>query len=265
LSRQGRRDGIAWKPFAALAGGVIALAPLLAGAAVSSVGAMDRGVLTWIPPPSPVDVFSFFNRGTGTLPFPVLLALALWGIVSQWHRLRDATIFALFWMYGPVLLLYAMSLAVTPLLVERYALSSFVPFLILAAVGVSACPTTRVRNSALALVVVLSIGHTADFLRKPPSLQWVHAMERIQAYSPTATIALVPAYAANVLHYYLPRDARYVISDPSGLTDASCARARVLLLWDHALEGPSGKQAETCKSTFVHFLFGEKDVSVLTR
>ncbi len=264
-SRQGRRDGIAWKPLAALAAGVIALAPLLAGAALSSVGAMDRGALNWISPPSPEDVFSFFNLGTGTLPFPVLLVLALWGIVSQWHRLRDATIFALFWMYGPVLLLYATSLAVTPLLVERYALSSFVPFLILAAVGVTACPTTRVRNAALALAVVLSIGHTADFLRKPASLQWVHAMERIRAYSPAATIAVVPAYATNVLHYYLPRDARYVVSDPSGLTDASCAGSGILLLWDHALDGPLGKKAEACKATFAHLLFSEKDVAVLTR
>jgi hypothetical protein len=164
-----------------------------------------------------------------------------------------------------VLLLYAMSLAVTPLLVERYALSSFVPFLILAAVGISACPATRVRNAALALVVVLSIGRTADFLHKPASLQWVHAMERIRAYSPSTTIAVVPAYAANVLHYYLPRDTRYVVSDPSGLTDALCARSGILLLWDHALEGPSGKQAEACKSTFAHLLFSEKDVSVLTR
>ncbi len=110
---------------------------------------MDRGALNWISPPSPVDVFSFFNRGTGTLPFPVLLVLALWGIVSQWHRLRDATIFALFWMYGPVLLLYATSLTITPLLVERYALSSFVPFLILAAVGRQRLPhDTRAQRRA---------------------------------------------------------------------------------------------------------------------
>ncbi len=265
LSRAGRRNGIAWKPLAALAAGAIALAPLLAGAVTNSVGAMDRGALSWISPPRPWELFSFFNRGTGTLPFPVLLALALWGIVSQWRRLSDAIVFALFWMYGPILLLYAISLALTPLLVERYALSSFVPFMILAAVGIGAFRSPRVRIAALALVVVLSIAHAAAFLRKPASMQWIHAIERIRAYSQDATIAIVPEYGANVLRYYLPPDSRYAISDPSGLTAASCAGSGVLFLWDHALEGPSGKEARACRSIFTHLLFSEKDVSVLTR
>lgn len=265
LSRAGRRNGIAWKPLAALAAGAIALAPLLAAAVTNSVVAMDRGALSWISPPRPWEVFSFFNRGTGTFPFPVLLALALWGIASQWRRLRDAIVFALFWMYGPILLLYAISLAVTPLLVERYALSSFVPFMILAALGVGALTSPRVRIGALALVVVVSIAHAAAFLRQPASRQWIHAIERIQTSSRAATIAIVPEYGANVVRYYLPPDSRFVISDPSGLSAASCARSGVLFLWDHALEGPSGKEAAACKSTFAHLLFNEKDVSVLTR
>ncbi|HXR34443.1 MAG TPA: hypothetical protein VN754_00740, partial [Candidatus Binataceae bacterium] len=262
LSREGRRGGIPYKPLAALALGAAALLPVMAGAVASSVGAMDKGALDWIAPPRPSELFSFFNRGTGTLPFPVLLALAAWGVVSQWSRLRDAIIFALFWMYGPVILLYVMSLTVTPLLVERYALSSFVPFFILAAVGIAACNSRHVRAGAIALTVALSIGHAAPFLLKPPSLQWRHAADLIRRDIPNATIAVAPSYGANVLIYYLPQSDRYVVT---GLTADSCARSALLLLWDHALEGPSGKQAQACRVRFPRVIFTEKDLSVLSR
>ena len=262
LSREGRRASLPWKPLAALAAGVIVLAPLLAGAIVGSVGAMDKGAINWIPPPSPSDLLSFFNRATGTFPFPVLLALALWGAISQWNRLRDSIVFALFWMYGPVLLLYVMSLTVTPLLVERYALSSFVPFFILAAVGIDACASPRLRTGAIALAVALSVGHSAAFLRKPPSLQWLHAVDRIQSSAPNAAIVVAPPHGANVLRYYLPSGDRYAVT---GLAADSCARSQILLLWDHALEGPSGKQAAACRATFPHLMFSEKDLSLLSR
>ncbi len=262
LSREGRRGGIPYKPLAALVLGAAALLPVLAGAVANSVGAMDQGALDWIAPPKLSELFSFFNRGTGTLPFPVLLALAVWGAVSQWSRLRDSIVFALFWMYGPVLLLYVMSLTVTPLLVERYALSSFVPFFILASVGIAACPSRRMRAGAIALTVALSIGHAAPFLLKPPSLQWRHAADLIRTDVPNATIAVAPSYGANVLIYYLPRSDRYNVT---GLTADSCAKSSLLLLWDHALEGPSGKQARACRPSFPRVIFTEKDLSVLSR
>ena len=262
LSREGRRGGIPYQPLAALALGAAALLPVLAGAVSSSVGAMDKGALDWIAPPRPWELFSFFNRGTGTLPFPVLLALAAWGVVSQWSRLRDSIIFALFWMYGPVILLYVMSLTVTPLLVERYALSSFVAFFILAAVGIAACNSRRVRAGAIALTVALSIGHAAPLLLKPPSLQWRHAADLIRRGIPNATIVIAPSYGANVLIYYLPRSDRY---DVTGLTVDSCAKSTLLLLWDHALEGPSGKEARACRPSFPRVIFTEKDLSVLSR
>jgi hypothetical protein len=257
LAREGRRGGIPYKPLAALALGAAALLPVMAGAVSNSVGAMDQGALDWIAPPRPSELFSFFNRGTGTLPFPVLLALAMWGAVTQWSRLRDAIVFAMFWMYGPVLLLYVMSLTVTPLLVERYALSSFVPFFILASVGIAACRSRRVRAGAIALTVALSIGHAAPFLLRAPSLQWRHAADLIRAKVPKATIAVAPSYGANVLIYYLPRGDQY---DVTGLTPDSCAKSTLVLLWDHALEGPSGKQALACRASFPRVVFTEKDL-----
>ena len=261
LSRAGRRGGIPYRPLAALALGAAVLLPVQAEAISNSVGAMDKGALDWIAPPRLWELFSFFNRGTGTLPFPVLLALAAWGVVAQWRRLRGSIVFALFWMYGPVLLLYVMSLTVTPLLVERYALSSFVPFFILASVGIAACNSPCVRIGAIALTVALSLGHAAPFLLKPPSQQWRHAAARILRDVPASAIAVAPAYGANVLTYYLPPD-RYPVT---GLTADSCAKATLLLLWDHALDGPSGKEARSCRASFPRVIFNEKDLSVLRR
>jgi mannosyltransferase len=262
LARGGRRKGIAWKPLAALAAGGIVLAPALFGGAIAnSVNALNEGALNWISPAPWWRVFSFFNRAAGTFPFPVLAALALWGAISQWRPLRDAIIFALFWMYGPVLLLFAVSITVTPLLVERYALSSFVPFIILAALGISACPGRAVRAAALTLAVAVSIGHGADFLHRPPSHQWTHAIARIRAHSREATIVVAPPHGANLMRYYL-RGGRYSANE---FTPESCAKSNVLVLWDHALEADPKRQVEACKAGFPHNIFSENDVTVLTR
>ncbi len=262
LSRKGRRYGWAWKPLAALAAGGIVLLPFSGVAIENSAVALRQGDLNWISPPAWWSPFSFFNRGTGTLPFPLLLVLAVWGVIAQWRRFRDAIVFALLWMYGPVLLLLVMSLTVTPLLVERYALSCFVPFFILAALGIRNIPSAPIRASALALAVALSAAHTAAFLLKPPSRQWTHAVERIRTYSPAASIVAAPPHGANLLRYYLPPGGCYVASE---FTPEACAGSEILLLWDHALEEPSGKQVQECRATFHHVLFNEKDVTVLIR
>lgn len=262
LSRAGRREGLAWRPLAALAGGLIVLIPLFGAAIGNSVSALHEGALNWISPPAWWAPFSFFNRSAGTLPFPVLLALAVWGAITQWHRGKDAIVFALLWMYGPVLLLFVLSLMVTPLLVERYALSCFVPFFLLAALGVRNIQSRPMRIGALALAVALPVAHTAAFLAKPPSLQWMHAVERIRSYSPSAAIVVAPPHGANVLRYYLPEDAGYKVLE---FTPQACAASSMLLLWDHATEEPSGKQVEACRARFPQVVFNEKDVTVMIR
>jgi mannosyltransferase len=263
-TRVGRREDWGFKPIAALAAGVLVLVPLVAPSVTSDVDAVNNGLLSWISPPAWFAPLSFFNRATGTLPFPVLFALAAWGVASQWGRYRDGIVFILFWMFGPVLILFVFSLTVTPLLVERYALSCVVAFFILAALGIAAIRSAPMRSGALALVVVLSLGHTSAFLLKPPWRQWTDALTAIRAHTPAARIAVSPAHGANVLRYYLPQGGPYAATE---LSAGSCAGADVLLLWDHALEQPQplGKMVAACRATFHHVLFNEKDVIVLTR
>jgi hypothetical protein len=192
----------------------------------------------------------------------VLLALALWGTVIEWPRLRDVITFALFWMFGPVLILFAISLTVTPLMVERYALSCFIPFFMLAALGISNILSPRIRAGAVALTIALSAAHAGAFVLKPPSLQWTHAIERIRGDFPAASIIVAPPHGANVLRYYLPADSGYMALE---FTPGACARAKILLLWDHAMEQPGGQMVKSCRAAFGRLLFKEKDVTVLTR
>ncbi len=262
LSRRGRSNDRGLKGLAALAAAGIVLMPLFGTAVHSSVNALDEGALMWISTPRWWAPVSFFNRGAGTLPFPLLLVLAIWGVFVQWPRLRDALVLALWWMFVPVLILFALSLTVTPLMVERYALSCFVPFFLLAALGISSILARRIRAGAVALIVILSLAHTGAFLLKPPSRQWTHALERIRGYAPAAAIIVAPPHGANVLRYYLPARGRYAVAE---FTPAGCAKSQILLLWDHALEQPDGKEVSDCRATFRRVLFSEKDVTVRTR
>ena len=259
LTREGRRRGWPWKSIAALAIGAVALLPFFGVALENSAAALHQGDLSWISPPLWWSPFSFFNRGSGTLPFPVLAVLAIWGVIALWRRLRSAIVFALFWMYGPVLLLFVTSLTVTPLMVERYALSSFVPFFFLAALGIGALSSKELRAGALAIAVALSFAHTAAFLMKPPSRQWTHAVAVLGAY-PSSKIVVAPPHGANLLRYYLP--ARFAIAE---FLPGACGSAEILVLWDHAPEEPSGKQVEQCRAAFPRVLFNEKDVTILMR
>jgi mannosyltransferase len=262
LSRRGRGEDWGLKCLAALAAAGIVLMPMFGAAVHSSVHALDEGALTWISPPAWWAPVSFFNRGTGTLPFPLLLILAAWGAFVQWPQLHDAIVFALFWIFVPVLILFALSLTVTPLMVERYALSCFVPFFFLAALGISSILSRRIRTGAITLIVALSIAHTGAFLLKPPSLQWTHAIDRMRSYAPAARIAVAPPHGANVLRYYLSAHPPFVVSE---FTPKVCANSKILFLWDHALEQPDGKEIGACLATFPRILFEEKDVTVRTR
>jgi 4-amino-4-deoxy-L-arabinose transferase-like glycosyltransferase len=190
------------------------------------------------------------------------LALAAWGAVSQWRRRNASVVFALFWMWVPVLILYVLSLAVTPLLVERYALSCLVPFIILAALGIDDFGSSRARAAAITIAVAVSIAHAAVFLGRPPSRQWTHAAESIEAYFPAAIIGVAPGNGADALRYCFNQRGQYRALP---LTENSCAGSDLLFLWDHAMSGPFGKQAQACSSMFKRRVFSEKDVIVVAR
>ncbi|HEV2169853.1 MAG TPA: glycosyltransferase family 39 protein, partial [Candidatus Binatus sp.] len=81
--------------------------------------------------------FALFNKATGSFGFPILAALAIWGMITGWRRgARDAIAFAMLWMWAPPLIMLLASYTIAPVFIERYALSCFAPFFILVALGI---------------------------------------------------------------------------------------------------------------------------------
>ncbi len=156
-----RRDNAkarrAWAIAIALSAAGLILVPRvfhsLHAASAGSVGG-------WRKAPAFYEPFALFNKATGSFAFPILAALAMWGVVRGWRRgARDPVAFAILWMWAPPLMMLVASYAIAPVFVERYALSCFVPFFILAALGIFALPADLIRIGALALAVAFSLGH----------------------------------------------------------------------------------------------------------
>ena len=126
-------------------GGLILVPKLSSSLHAASSGAVGG----WRKPPALYEPFALFNKATGSFAFPILAALAIWGVVRGWRRgARDPIAFALLWMWAPPLMMLAASYTIAPVFVERYALSSFVPFFILAALGIFELPGDLVRAAS---------------------------------------------------------------------------------------------------------------------
>ena len=194
----------AWAIAIALAAAGLILVPKL----FSSLHAASAGsVGGWRKPPALYAPFALFNKATGSFAFPILAALAIWGVVRGWRRERNAVAFALLWMWAPPVAMVVASYTIAPVFVERYALSCFVPFFILVALGIFELPGDLVRIGALVIAVAFSAGHIVSYDRKPHDAQFREAIAAASsALKPGEVMTVVPAYAIEVLRYYLPAD-----------------------------------------------------------
>ena len=205
--------------------------------------------------------FAFFNKATGSFAFPILAALAIWGVVRGWQRgARDAIAFALLWMWAPPLMMLVASYAIAPVFVERYALSCFVPFFILVALGIFELPGDLVPRSARSLLAVaFSIGHIVSYDRKPHDAQYREAIAAADsALKPGEVMTVVPSYAIEVLRYYLPADQL----DRAVRYDPSAPPAAVLILGDQNL-APGA--AQSYKKEYPQMVARLRGVTVLRR
>jgi hypothetical protein len=193
----------------ALAAGGVLLLPAAPGAWESASAAAARGTWNWIAPPAPWEPIAFFNRAAGTLAFPLLAALAAFGAARGWQRAPDAVRFALLWMWMPPVAVLAGSYLWRPMFIERYLLSSIVPFFILAGMGAWWLGTARLRVAALALLSVLVTVRLGSYFARPHDAQWREAAAAVAAnLGPDATVTALPPYSIEVLRYYLPPDLR---------------------------------------------------------
>ena len=244
--------------YALAAAGLILVPKLFSPLHVPTTGTgVARG---WRKLPDLAAPFAFFNKATGSFAFPILAALAIWGVVRGWRRgARDAVAFALLWMWAPPLLMLVASYAIAPVFVERYALSSFVPFFILVSLGIFEMPGDLVRAGALALVVAFSLGHIVSYDRKSHDAQYREAIAAADsALEPGEVMTVVPSYAIEVVRYYLPVDqlhraVRY---------DSSAPPAAVLIIGDQNL---APGDAQSYKKEYPQTVARLRGVTVLRR
>jgi hypothetical protein len=218
---------------AALGAGAIALTPKLFTSFGATTAGTAGGIIRWIKPPPLYAPFALFNKAIGSFAFPVVAALAIWGAVRGWRGgARDAVRFALLWMWAPPLIMMLASYALTPIFVERYALTCFVPFFILAAMGIFEVPTDFARISALAIAVLLSAGHIVSYDRKSHDAQWREAVAAADAeLKPGEVVGVVPAYAVEVARYYLPQADR----DRAERHETGARPAAILIVGEQSL------------------------------
>ena len=88
--------------------------------------------------------------------------------------------------------------------VERFVIFSFPPFFILIAAGLWELPPHRLRLAAIATIVILSLGHGYEYSRKPHDTDWREAARVAgAALAPNDTVAVSPAFAVEVVRYYM--------------------------------------------------------------
>jgi mannosyltransferase len=190
---------------AALGTGLLIVAPSLLLSIYLRGAAPNPQTWEWIPRPAPWAPIALFNKATGSFAFPLLAILAAMGALrGRTAERRDALDFLLLWAFAPPIFLTIFSYVVQPAFVERYMLSSFVPFFALAALGVMQLQPSALRPGAAALVVVLSLTHVAAWSQRPHGLPWgdatAAAADGIKAGD---GIGVAPRAGVNVVRYYL--------------------------------------------------------------
>jgi 4-amino-4-deoxy-L-arabinose transferase-like glycosyltransferase len=215
-----------------VAAGVILAAIVAYPMLASGHHAAQGGLLNWVQRPALWEPFALFNKGIGSVAFPLFAALAIWGAIRGWHRARSVTLFALLWMLLPPLALMAASYALRPVFVERYLIAAFVPFFILAALGILELPGNLVRTAAATLAVILALGHVYAWSRRPHDTQWREgALVAVATASGSHPISVAPAYAINVVRYYLGDAAA---AQTRAADSSAVANGDVLLLSDQS-------------------------------
>ncbi len=209
------RIGTAWRLGTAIVFAMILLLPFTSGFENGAVG-LERGDFNWIHLPGRWEPFATFESGLGSWPFPLFMLFATVGGVRMWRMHREEALLALLWILLPPIALFAGSYIVTPMLVTRYLISSFVPVFILTAIGIESIPAETYRALALVAIVSLSILRDSSDLR-PGDDRWHRACELALAHDgPERRVGACHDYY--LVSYYIgapQRDQVQVIRVPS--------------------------------------------------
>jgi uncharacterized membrane protein len=222
------RAATPWKIGVALAAALALLLPFFAGLQYGLEG-VTRGDYDWIKPPGLLEPFATFESGLGTLPFPLFALFAIMGGVWLWRMHRDAALLLILWIGLPPIVLIAGSYLVTPMLVTRYLISSFVPIFILTAIGIESIPSRKFRSVAfIAIVTLCVLRASSDF--RPGDNRWREACE-IALTNSCSGQRVGASNEYYLISYYMPAAQRRtvkIIRFPFDVTERKAPRVVIL-------------------------------------
>jgi hypothetical protein len=163
-------SALPWMMGAALIAAMVLLLPFFTGLRYGVEG-VARGDYDWIKMPGRWEPLATFESALGTFPFPLFALFAIVGGVGMWYSNRDEAMFLILWIVAPPIILFAGSYIVTPMLVTRYLISSFVPLFILTAVGIESIPSRSYRSLGFIAIVCLSVLRASSDFR-PGDNRW---------------------------------------------------------------------------------------------
>jgi mannosyltransferase len=158
----------------ALIAAMLLLLPFYAGLRYGVEG-VPRGDYAWIRPPGALEPFETFENGLGSWPFVLFALFAIVGGVRLWRAHRDEAVLLILLVAIPPIVLLAGSHLVTPMLVTRYLICSFIGVYILTSIGIESLPLNY-RVAAIVAIVVLSVLRWSADLR-PGDHRWRDACE----------------------------------------------------------------------------------------
>ena len=226
---RGRIESISLlRPAIALALAAVLFAPLLVTAVGTGAGAFHSGILDFIEPQPPWWPLRALRTVSGNAAFWPFAGLAIFGVWYRWNRARRGTVFVLLWLVTPFALALAVSYTITPFMVVRYVLLSFVAFFVLVALGLASLPGDGLRYGLAAVVIAQSLAHVHHDWQKLEYFKWREAAEvAASSVQRGEKIAILPAAALAPVLYYLPRD-ESAMAIPAG---SRCGPEPVLIVF----------------------------------
>ena len=173
------------------------------------VQGVERGDYDWIKMPGRWEPFATFESALGTYPFPLFAVFAIAGAVRLWRAHRDEAVLLILWIVAPPLILFAGSYLVTPMLVTRYLISSFVPLFILTAIGIESIPSRQYRSAAIVAIAGLCVLRASSDFRRGDD-RWHDACEMaLHDAGPQHRVGTYNQFF--MVEYYMPESERSIV------------------------------------------------------
>ncbi len=197
-----------WLIGTALVAAMVLLLPFFAGLRYGVEG-VARGDYDWIKMPGRWEPLTTFESALGTFPFPLFTVFAIVGGVRLWRAHREEASFLILWIVAPPIILFAGSYLVTPMLVTRYLISSFVPLFILTAIGIESIPSRHYRSVALVAIVSLSVLRASSDFRRGDD-RWRDACQKaLHNAGPQQRVGTYNEFF--LVKYYMPEAQRSTV------------------------------------------------------